>query len=58
MTDFVTLWSAAHQAPLLIEFSGQEHWSVLLFPFPRYLPYLGIEPMSLRSDPWQVVLYH
>ena len=24
---FVTLWTVAHQAPLSMEFSGQEYWS-------------------------------
>ena len=47
------LWTAAHQAPLSMEFSGQEHWNGLLFPFPEDLPNLGIEPMSHRSAPWQ-----
>ena len=50
---FVTLWTAAHQAPLLMEFTVQEHWTGLLFLFPRDLPNLGIEPMSLRFAPWQ-----
>ena len=30
----VTLWTAAHQAPLSTGFSRQEYWSVLLFPSP------------------------
>ena len=30
----VTLWKAAHQAPLSLGFSRQEHWSGLPFPFP------------------------
>ena len=46
MTDFVTLWTAAHQAPLLMEFSGQEHWSGLPFPSPGDLPNPGIKPAS------------
>ena len=29
---FVTLWSAAHQGPLSLGFSGQEYWSGLLLP--------------------------
>ena len=29
---FVTLWTAAHQAPLSMEFSRQEYWSGLPFP--------------------------
>ena len=31
---FVTLWMFAHQAPLSIEFSMQEHWSGLPVPPP------------------------
>ena len=31
---FVTPWTAAHQAPLSIEFSRQEYWSGLPFLFP------------------------
>ena len=31
---FATQWTAAHQAPLSMEFSKQEHWSGLLFPSP------------------------
>ena len=30
---FVTPWTVAHQAPLSLEFSRQEYWSGLLFPF-------------------------
>ena len=31
---FVTLWIAAHQAPLSMEFSRHEYWSGLPFPSP------------------------
>ena len=31
---FVTPWTIAHQAPLLMEFSRQEYWSGLPFPSP------------------------
>ena len=31
---FVTPWTVAHQAPMSMEFSRQEHWSGLLFPSP------------------------
>ena len=37
----------AHQVPLSMEFSLQEHWSGLPFPMPGDLPELGIKPMSL-----------
>ena len=32
------LWTAACQAPLSMEFSRQEYWNGLPFPFPGYLP--------------------
>ena len=34
---FAILWTVAHQAPLAMEFSGQEYCSRLLFPTPTYL---------------------
>ena len=41
-----TPWTAAHQAPPSMEFSRQEYWSGLPFPFPGDLPDSGIEPRS------------
>ena len=32
---FATPWTVAHQAPLSMGFSRQEHWSGLLFPSPK-----------------------
>ena len=32
---FTTPWTAAHQAPLSMEFSTQEYWSGLPFPSPQ-----------------------
>ena len=43
---FVTLWTAALQAPLSMGFSRQEYWSGLPFPSPGDLPDPGIKPMS------------
>ena len=43
---FVTPWTAAYQAPLSMEFSRQEYWSGLPFPFPVDLPNSGIKPKS------------
>ena len=43
---FVTLWAVGHQAPLSMEFSRQEYWSVLPFPTPGDLSDPGIEPGS------------
>ena len=49
---FVTPWTVAHQAPQSMEFSRQEYWSGLPFPFPGDLPNPGIEPRSpaLQAD--------
>ena len=41
---FVTLWTVAHQAPLLMGFSRQEYWSGLPFPSLGDLPNQGIKP--------------
>ena len=43
---FVTLWTAAHQAPLSMGFFRQEYWSGLPFPSPGDLPEPGIKPRS------------
>ena len=42
----------ACQGPLSIEFSSQEYWSGLPFPFPGDLPDLGIKSRSpaLQAD--------
>ena len=42
----VTPWTVAHQAPLSMGFSRQEHWSGLPCPPPGDLPNQGIKPMS------------
>ena len=49
MTDFATLWTVVHQAPLSIAFSRQEYWGGLLLPFPGDVPDPGIKPASLMS---------
>ena len=49
VSDSATPWTVACQAPLSMDFSRQEYWSVLLFPSPGYLPYPGIEQESLES---------
>ena len=45
-------WTVAHQAPLSMGFSRQEHWSGLPFPSPGDLPNPGVEPGSpaLQAD--------
>ena len=42
----MTPWTVAHQAPLSMGFSRQEHWSGLPFPSPGDVPDPGIEPGS------------
>ena len=41
---FAIPWTVAHQVPLSMEFSRQEFWSGLLFPYPGDLPDPGIKP--------------
>ena len=41
---FVTLWTAAHQAPQSMGFSQQEYWYRFPFLFPGNLPDPGIKP--------------
>ena len=41
---FATPCTVAHQVPLSMEFSRQEHWTGLPFPSPKDLPYPGVEP--------------
>ena len=42
----VTPWTVAHQAPLSMGSSRQEHWSGLPCPFPGELPDPGIKSRS------------
>ena len=44
VSDSVTPWTLALQAPLSMGFPRQEYWSGLPFPSPRDLPDQGIEP--------------
>ena len=46
VSNSVSPWTVAHQAPLSIGFSRQEYWSGLPFPSPEDLPDPGIEPGS------------
>ena len=46
MSDSVTPWPIAHQAPLSMGFLRQEYWSGLPCPPPEDLPSPGIKPMS------------
>ena len=49
VSDSVTSWTVACQAPLSMEFSRQEYWRELLFPTPGDLPDPRVELMSLAS---------
>ena len=44
-----TLWSIAHQAPLSMGFSKQEHWYGLPFPTSEDLPDPANRPAPLTS---------
>ena len=46
MSDSVTPWTVARQAPLCMGFSRQDDWGGLPFPSPGDLPNPGIEPRS------------
>ena len=47
MSDSVTPWAIAYQAPLFTGFSRQGYWSGLPFPSPEDLPDPGIYPRYL-----------
>ena len=49
VSDSVTPWTVACQAPLSVGFSRQEYWSGLPCPSPGDLPDPGIELVSLVS---------
>ena len=49
----VTLWTAAHQTPLFMEFSRQEYWNGLSFPSPGDLPNPGMELTSPSASALQ-----
>ena len=55
---FVTLWTAAHQAPLSMGFSKQEYWSGLPSPFLEVFPTQGsnLHLPCLQHCRW--ILYH
>ena len=61
VSDSVTSWTAAHQAPLSTGFSRQEHWSGLPCPSSRESSLTpGIESVSVSyiSFIGRWVLYH
>ena len=56
VSDSVTPWMVARQAPLSMGLSRQEDWSGLPFPPPGDLPDLGIKPSPV-SPALLVILY-
>ena len=52
MSDFVTPWTTAIQAPSFVEFSTQKYWSGVVILFSKDLPNPGIKPGSatLQAD--------
>ena len=53
MSDSVSPWTVACQAPLSMGLFKQEYWSGLPCPPPRDLPDQGIEPMAPASPALQ-----
>ena len=49
VSDSMTLWTVAHQAPLSMGFSRHEYWSGLPCPPPGALSDPGIEQVCLTS---------
>ena len=59
VSDSVTPWTAARQAPLSMGFFRQDYWSGLPCPTPGDLSNPGIKPRSLTSTCiGSKVLYH
>ena len=58
MSDSVTLWTVAHQAPPSLGFSRQEHWSGLSFPSPKETierkKVKSLSHVQLFATPWTV----
>ena len=57
MSDSVTPWTMAHQAPLSMAFSRQHYWSRLPRPPPENLPDPGVKPAFPESPELQQILY-
>ena len=54
MSDSVTSWTVAHQAPLSMGFSREEYWGELPFPPPRIFPIQGSNSSLLCILHYQV----
>ena len=57
VSDFVTPWTAACQAPLSMGFFRQEYWSGLPFPSPGFFPTQGLNLSLLRLLHCRQILY-
>ena len=57
VSNFATLWTVTHQAPLSMGFSRQEYCSGLSSPPLGDLPSPGIQPTSLVSYTGRWILY-
>ena len=55
---FVTSWTVARQAPLSMEFSRKEYWSMLPFPSLGDIPDPGIKPRLLHWPVGSLLLSH
>ena len=51
---FETLWTVARQAPQFMEFSKQEYWNGLSFPYLGDLSYPGIESRFDQAEELRV----
>ena len=51
---FLVPWTVAHQAPLPMEFSRQEHWTGVPFPLQGIFPAQGSNPHLSHLLHWQV----
>ena len=58
VSDSAILWTGAHQAPLSMGLSRQEHWSGLPCPLPGDLPDPGTKPASPALQIDSVTLGH
>ena len=57
ISDSANPWTVAHQAPLSLGFSRQEHRSGLPFPFPGIFPTQGSNPHLLCLLHWHWVTW-
>ena len=55
VSDSVTPWTVAHQAPLSIGFSRQKYWKGLPCPLPGDLPDPETKPVSHSFLHWQAI---